>query len=57
MAVEGDVHVLVTQHDFYLALSQLKPSVTEAEMEHYMNIKKSFMSDIPGGTYENTGGC
>lgn len=57
MAVEGDVQVLVTQHDFDLALSQLKPSVTEAEMEHYMYIRKSFTSDISSGTHANTGGA
>lgn len=56
MAVEADVQVLVTQDDFDLALSQLRPSVTEAEMEHYMYVKKSFTSDIPSGTHANTGG-
>ena len=45
MALERDVQVLVTQHDFDLALSQLKPSVTESEMQHYAHIEKVFSSD------------
>ena len=46
MALERDVQVLVTQHDFDLALSQLKPSVTESEMQHYAHIERLFSSDV-----------
>lgn len=51
MAVERDVQVLVTQHDFDLALSQLKPSVTESEMQHYASIQRKFSSDHSSGTH------
>jgi len=51
MALEKDVQVLVTQHDFDLALSQLKPSVTESEMQHYTYIQGLFSSDILHGTH------
>ena len=51
MALERDVQVLVTQHDFDLALSQLKPSVTESEMQHYTYIQRLFSSDISNGTH------
>lgn len=50
MADERDVQVLVTQHDFGLALSRLKPSVTESEMQHYAFIQKLFSSDVSNGT-------
>lgn len=53
IAVEQDVQVLVTQHDFALALSQLKPSVTESEMQHYAYIQRIFSSDISSGTHAN----
>ena len=46
IALERDVQVLVTQHDFDLALSQLKPSVTESEMRHYAHIERLFSSDV-----------
>ncbi|KAF9646869.1 AAA-domain-containing protein [Thelephora ganbajun] len=46
MALERDVRVLVTQRDFDLALSQLKPSITESEMQHYAYIQRLFSSDI-----------
>lgn len=42
MAIERDVQVLVTQGDFDLALSQLKPSVTESELQHYEYTQKLF---------------
>lgn len=51
MALEKDVQVLVTQHDFDLALSQLKPSVTESEMQHYTYIQRLFSGDISHGTH------
>ena len=51
MVLERDVQVLVTQHDFGLALSQLKPSVTESEMKHYAYVQKLFSSDTPNGTH------
>jgi peroxin-6 len=50
MALERDVQVLVTQHDFDLALSQLKPSVTESEMQHYAYIQRLFSSDTASRT-------
>ncbi|KAF9792299.1 AAA-domain-containing protein [Thelephora terrestris] len=53
MAVERDVQVLITQHDFELALSQLKPSVTESEMQHYAHIQRMFSSDTSSGTHVN----
>jgi len=51
MAFERDVQVLVTQHDFDLALSQLKPSVTESEMQHYTYIQRLFSSDVSNRTH------
>ena len=54
MALERDVQVLVTQDDFDLALSQLKPSVTESEMQHYAYIQSLFSSDIFNGTHTDT---
>jgi len=51
MALEQDVQVLVTQHDFDLALSQLKPSVTESEMQHYAYIQNLFSSDVSSGAH------
>jgi peroxin-6 len=53
MAVEQDIQVLVTQQDFDLALSQLKPSVTESELQHYMHIQKSFSGGMFGGADAN----
>ena len=53
MALERDVQVLVTQHDFDLALSQLKPSVTESEMQHYAHIQRLFSSDISSRAHTN----
>lgn len=46
LVTERDVQVLVTQHDFDLALSQLKPSVTESELQHYTHIRKLFSGGI-----------
>jgi len=51
MALEQDVQVLVTQRDFDLALSQLQPSVTESEMQHYAYIQKLFSSDTSSGAH------
>ena len=51
MALERDVQVLVTQHDFDLALSKLKPSVTESEMQHYSYVQRLFSSDISNGVH------
>ena len=51
IALERDVQVLVTQHDFDLALSQLRPSVTESEMQHYAHIQKIFSSDASSRTH------
>lgn len=51
MALERDVQVLVTQHDFDLALSQLKPSVTESEMQHYAKVQRLFSSDATNRTH------
>lgn len=51
MALEHDVQVLVTQRDFDLALSQLKPSVTESEMQHYADIQRLFSRDTTSGAH------
>lgn len=51
MAPERDVQVLVTQRDFDLALSQLKPSVTESEMQHYAYIRRLFSDNTSSRTY------
>lgn len=53
MATERDIQVLVTKHDFDLALSQLKPSVTESELQHYTHIRKLFSGGISSGTHGN----
>lgn len=51
MALERDVQVLVTKHDFDLALSKLKPSVTESEMQHYSYVQRLFSSDVSSGIH------
>jgi peroxin-6 len=53
IAIEQDVQVLVTQHDFDLALSQLKPSVTESELQHYAYIQGLFSGVASSRTHEN----
>lgn len=44
MATPQEIEVLVTQDDFDLALSNLRPSVSAGEMEHYRTIQKQFKS-------------
>ena len=53
MATERDVQVLVTQDDFDLALSQLKPSVTESELQHYASIRELFSGSVSSRTQAN----
>lgn len=53
IAIEQDVQVLVTQHDFDLALSQLKPSVTESELQHYAYIRGLFSGGTSGKVHGN----
>ena len=52
MVLERDVQVLVTQHHFDLALSQLKPSVTESEMQHYAHVQRLFSNDTASRKHE-----
>ncbi|KAK7466888.1 peroxisomal assembly protein [Stygiomarasmius scandens] len=45
MASEEDIRVSVTQADFNVALRNLVPSVSQAEMEHYSKIQSKFSKD------------
>lgn len=37
-----DIRVQVTKEDFFQALKNLTPSVSQAEMEHYARVQKRF---------------
>ncbi|KAI0075811.1 AAA-domain-containing protein [Panus rudis PR-1116 ss-1] len=45
LAQPRDIEVLVTQSDFSDALSNLVPSVSPAEMEHYRRVQRMFSED------------
>lgn len=45
IATPADIEVLVTDADFRLALRELIPSVSEAEMEHYARIQQRFSKE------------
>lgn len=47
MATPADTEVLVSQEDFELALRELKPSVSETEMEHYRQVQRQFSEKVP----------
>jgi peroxin-6 len=47
MATPADSEVLVSQEDFELALRELKPSVSETEMQHYAEVQRQFSEKIP----------
>lgn len=47
MATPADIEVLVSQPDFELALRELKPSVSETEMEHYRQVQRQFSEKAP----------
>jgi peroxin-6 len=42
IAKPADIEVLVSQDDFELALKELKPSVSEAEMDAYRKVQQQF---------------
>ena len=42
MASPSDITVAVSRQDFELALRELTPSVSQAEMEHYARIQSRF---------------
>lgn len=44
MAQQSEIEVLVTDSDFKLALTNLRPSVSASEMEHYRTIQQQFVS-------------
>jgi peroxin-6 len=48
MATEDDISVLVSQSDFDVALRNLVPSVSQAEMDHYSKIQSRFSKDQVG---------
>ncbi|KAM0745708.1 AAA-domain-containing protein [Meredithblackwellia eburnea MCA 4105] len=45
LATPEEIAVLVAQQDFEAALSELVPSVSQAEMEHYRRVQKEFSGD------------
>ncbi|KAF8311552.1 AAA-domain-containing protein, partial [Clavulina sp. PMI_390] len=45
MATPEEIDVLVSRVDFELALSELVPSVSQQEMDHYREVQKKFASD------------
>ena len=45
MATPEEIDVLVSKVDFELALSELVPSVSQGEMDHYREVQKKFASD------------
>lgn len=45
MATSEETDVLVSRKDFELALSELVPSVSQGEMEHYAEVQRKFASD------------
>lgn len=44
LATPSEIEILVAQEDFQLALSELVPSVSRAEMDHYAQVQKRFSS-------------
>lgn len=45
IASSEEIDVLVSKVDFELALSELVPSVSQGEMDHYREVQKKFASD------------
>jgi peroxin-6 len=45
MVLPDEIRVEVTKEDFLLALRNLVPSVSQAEMEHYGKVQKRFSQD------------
>lgn len=45
MATSEETDVLVSRKDFELALSELVPSVSQGEMDHYAEVQRRFASD------------
>lgn len=45
MATPSEIEVLVSQLDFEAALSELVPSVSKAEMEHYKVVQQRFSGE------------
>lgn len=53
MATPEEVQVSVKRQDFELALNELVPSVSEAEMEHYRSVQAQFSKPKDEGKDEN----
>lgn len=47
IAKPADIEVLVSQDDFELALKELNPSVSEAEMDAYRRVQQQFQQGPP----------
>ncbi|KAG6813100.1 hypothetical protein H0H92_013954 [Tricholoma furcatifolium] len=45
MASEDDINVLVSREDFERALKDLVPSVSQSEMDHYLQVQRRFSKD------------
>ncbi|GAA5840290.1 hypothetical protein JCM11251_006686 [Rhodosporidiobolus azoricus] len=45
MATSAEIEVLVAQQDFDAALSELVPSVSQAEMQHYATVQQRFSAE------------
>jgi peroxin-6 len=45
LATPQEILVTVTHEDFSLALRNLVPSVSQAEMDHYAQVQKRFTQD------------
>ena len=50
MASHDDIEVLVSEEDFRLALHELVPIVSEAEMEHYARVQQRFSKETIGSS-------
>jgi peroxin-6 len=46
IATPADIETLVSQEDFEQALHELKPSVSETEMQHYARVQQQFSEGI-----------
>jgi len=45
LAAQAEIDVLVNQDDFELALRELIPSVSEAELQHYAEVQAKFSNE------------
>ncbi|CCD25913.2 AAA family ATPase peroxin 6 NDAI_0G01370 [Naumovozyma dairenensis CBS 421] len=51
VATEEDTNVIVNMEDFIKAIKELKPSVSQDELDHYLSIKQNFEGASPSPSY------